>query len=117
MEPFSWFFQENFSEALDEDHFEEPIYGFGFDPTSNDHKVVRILYHQQRRYVGEGLVKSVEIYALNVGEWVDISGKAAPGCLIKDSLSRAYVDGAVYWVAQMNVGVISRKLVLSLFFI
>lgn len=100
---------------FDEDHFEEPIYGFGFDPKSNDHKVVRILYHQQRRYVGEGVVKSVEIYALNVGEWVDISGKAAPGCLIKDSLSRAYVDGAVYWVAQMNVGVISRKLVLSLF--
>ncbi|KAI8534295.1 hypothetical protein RHMOL_Rhmol10G0079200 [Rhododendron molle] len=74
--------------------------GFGFDPKTNDHKVVRIVYLE-----GSGRVKGwvvppkVEVYALSTGVWKTIKGSKIGYHMVEVFWSRAFANCGVHWTA------------------
>ncbi|KAE9459841.1 hypothetical protein C3L33_08255, partial [Rhododendron williamsianum] len=74
--------------------------GFGFDPKTNDHKVVRIVYLE-----GSGRVKGwvvppkVEVYALSTGVWKTIKGSKIGYHMVEVFWSSAFANGGVHWTA------------------
>lgn len=52
----------------------EHVMGFGFDPKSNDYKVVRIVYLEPSKKF------EIDIYRLSSGTWEDISHLGGLGC-------------------------------------
>ncbi|KDP38912.1 hypothetical protein JCGZ_00669 [Jatropha curcas] len=64
------------------------IVGFGFDSSTNDYKVFRMLY---------GHPFKTELYSLNSGSWKDIT-EIAPFYKIKGHVTGASVNGALHWV-------------------
>ncbi|KAI8551342.1 hypothetical protein RHMOL_Rhmol06G0178500 [Rhododendron molle] len=69
--------------------------GFGFDPVTNDFKVVRIVHTG----VGcDSIPPEVEIYTLKTGRWRYISEKALP-LMIEERYRQAYVNAAAHWMA------------------
>ncbi|XP_059654767.1 F-box/kelch-repeat protein At3g06240-like [Cornus florida] len=69
----------------------ERALGFGFDSTTNDFKVVRIVY-------GSG-GNEVDIYSLREGCWRSISVSGAIPDIHCES-SHAYLNGAIHWVSR-----------------
>ncbi|XP_050245781.1 F-box/kelch-repeat protein At3g23880-like isoform X3 [Quercus robur] len=79
-------------------------FGFGFDPKTNDYKVVRIL-----SIMGSpsDFVKSrpvVEVYSLSTGEWRMLSASASlpPVCAKISHRPPAFANGALHWIAVTN---------------
>ncbi|XP_073312170.1 F-box protein At3g07870-like [Primulina huaijiensis] len=70
-------------------------FGFGFDPISSDHKLVRITYADDALYRRP----QVEIYRLSTGLWQDISYLALDRVIYNRSRP-AYVNGATHWIAS-----------------
>ncbi|XP_058219531.1 F-box/kelch-repeat protein At3g06240-like isoform X2 [Rhododendron vialii] len=75
-----------------QDHYSLVLDGFGFDPVSNDFKVVRVVHTDDR------ISPDVEIYTLKTGRWRYISEKALP-LMIEERFRQAYVNGAAHWMA------------------
>ncbi|KAK9987345.1 hypothetical protein SO802_032296 [Lithocarpus litseifolius] len=76
-------------------------FGFGFDPKTNDYKVVRILYILCGHLY---LVKSrpvVDVYSLSTGEWRILSASASlpPICAVTSCSPPAFANGALHWIA------------------
>ncbi|XP_059653428.1 F-box/kelch-repeat protein At3g06240-like [Cornus florida] len=67
------------------------VLGFGFDSTTNDYKVVRIVY------ISGGT--EVDIYSLKEGDWRRIS-VSGPVPRIDCDPSHAYVNGTIHWVTR-----------------
>ncbi|KAI8551347.1 hypothetical protein RHMOL_Rhmol06G0179000 [Rhododendron molle] len=69
--------------------------GFGFDPVTDDFKVVRVV---QTGEDCDSIPPEVEIYTLKTGRWRYISEKALP-LMIVERYRQAYVNGAAHWMA------------------
>lgn len=72
------------------------VFGFGFDSSTNDYKVVRIVYVHSRKFHGP---PEVELYTLSTGSWRRIS---APGIrfLVCLDWSHTFLNGATHWFAH-----------------
>ncbi|KAL2496998.1 F-box/kelch-repeat protein [Forsythia ovata] len=68
--------------------------GFGFDPVSNDYKVVRITYTDLDRCLPQ-----VELYRLSMGVWQDISHLSLE-YIIHNRSRQAYINWATHWIAR-----------------
>ena len=72
-------------------------FGFGFDPKTNDYKVVRIISSR------DDFVKSrpvVEVYSLFASEWRMLS--LPPICARIRNGRAAFANGALHWIALTN---------------
>ncbi|KAL7000605.1 hypothetical protein U1Q18_001757 [Sarracenia purpurea var. burkii] len=77
------------------------VLGFGVDPKTNDHKVVRISYLQgDNAYI---VLPKVEIFSLQLGSWKEIK-TIVPYFITEHFWSQAFVNGVVHWVAYYRVG-------------
>ncbi|XP_050245777.1 F-box protein CPR1-like isoform X1 [Quercus robur] len=79
-------------------------FGFGFDPKTNDYKVVRIL-SILRSCDDFGMSRSVvDVYSLSTGEWRMLSASASlpPTCAITSRGPPAFANGALHWIAVAN---------------
>jgi len=74
-------------------------HGFGFDHTSNDYKVLRIVY-------GDMVVYGVELFKLRTGAWESVTLNLIDNIRIPERSSQAFVNGATHWV---GVGGHSRR--------
>ncbi|KAK9987370.1 hypothetical protein SO802_032321 [Lithocarpus litseifolius] len=79
-------------------------FGFGFDPKTNDYKVVRILPIFSFP-LDSGISRPVvEVFSLSTGEWRMLSASASlpPICAIISSGPPAFANGALHWIAITN---------------
>ncbi|XP_059664383.1 F-box protein CPR1-like [Cornus florida] len=81
--------------------------GFGFDPLTNDYKVIRIVFSNP----GE-IPPEVDIFTLSTGTWRDIRHLCLP-YIIEDRAPLAYVNGAAHWIASDRRGVLRGRLIVS----
>ncbi|XP_050245775.1 F-box protein At3g07870-like [Quercus robur] len=75
--------------------------GFGFDPKTNDYKVVRILSILGSVYnIARGR-PVVHVYSLFAGEWRMLTASVSlpPICAIISSEPPAFANGALHWIA------------------
>ncbi|ESR36140.1 hypothetical protein CICLE_v10028237mg [Citrus x clementina] len=73
-------------------------FGFGFDPKSNDYKVVRIVYRLENTCEGsKRVVEVVDVFTLGTGEWENIT-ESAPSYVIKQDSAHVCVNGALHWI-------------------
>ncbi|XP_059450214.1 F-box/kelch-repeat protein At3g23880-like isoform X2 [Corylus avellana] len=71
-------------------------HGFGYDPSTNDVKLVRLAYHEPHIMKVPPLV---EIYTLNTGCWRAVTSPA-PSYIINERCLSVFVNGASHWVAH-----------------
>ena len=79
--------------------------GFGFDPKSNDYKVVRILCILLRSPSEFGKSRlEVDVYSLSTGEWRMLSASASlpPIWGILRRERPAFANGALHWIGLKN---------------
>ncbi|KAI8551341.1 hypothetical protein RHMOL_Rhmol06G0178400 [Rhododendron molle] len=69
--------------------------GFGYDPVTDDFKVVRVVH---TGVDCDRIPPEVEIYSLKTGRWRYISDKALP-VKITERYRQAYFNGAAHWMA------------------
>ncbi|XP_075637755.1 F-box protein CPR1-like [Castanea sativa] len=76
-------------------------FGFGFDPKSNDYKVVRILSLLRCPSELGKFRPAVDVYSLSTGEWRMLSASASlpPTCGIRLRETPAFANGALHWIA------------------
>lgn len=77
--------------------------GFGYDPITDDYKVVRLVYlhgWDERSFQGEE-PSVVQIYSLRTNAWRTIPG---PGhrYIIKEQSLSVFVNGSVHWLAHVG---------------
>ncbi|KAK9987371.1 hypothetical protein SO802_032322 [Lithocarpus litseifolius] len=79
-------------------------FGFGFDPKSNDYKVVRILSILRSPFEFGKSRPEVDVYSLSTGEWRMLSASASlpPTCGILQREPPAFANGALHWIAFSN---------------
>ncbi|XP_060186993.1 F-box protein CPR1-like isoform X1 [Lycium barbarum] len=71
----------------------DPTLGFGFDPVTNDYKVVKVLHTTY------GMPPTAELYKLSTGVWKDISHVALSHVFFSRA-PRVYLNRASHWVAS-----------------
>jgi F-box interacting protein len=74
---------------LDLDH------GFGYDPKTDDYKLVRLVYH------GETTSILVEIYTLRTGAWRAFVKATRHPYVIKTCTISVFLNGALHWAAHI----------------
>ena len=81
-------------------------FGFGFDPKTNDYKVVRILSLPRSRDDFGMSRPRVDVYSLSTGEWRMLSASASlpPTCAITSHGPPAFASGALHWIAVTATG-------------
>ncbi|KAM3697495.1 hypothetical protein ACJW31_06G116600 [Castanea mollissima] len=68
-------------------------HGFGYDPATDDYKLVRVVYI-------DGIVPpQVEMYTLRSGVWRYLTGPG-PANVIADHTLSVFTNGVVHWLAQ-----------------
>ena len=72
--------------------------GFGFDPKTNDYKVVRVVTLLDSLDLEHSRTK-FKIYSLSTGEWRILSASLAPICALSHCEPQAFVNGALHLVA------------------
>ncbi|XP_060200083.1 F-box/kelch-repeat protein At3g06240-like [Lycium barbarum] len=85
--------------------------GFGFDPVSNDYKVVRIVHTGSNT---DKVPPHVELYKLSTGVWQDIT-RVAPSFHFYEKIPGVYVNGACHWVATKRKKGESSNMMIVLF--
>lgn len=73
-------------------------HGFGYDPSTNDIKLVRLVYLEGRLHDYK-VPPLVEIYTLNTGCWRAIAAPA-PSYIVNERCLSVFVNGASHWVAH-----------------
>ncbi|XP_050249040.1 F-box/kelch-repeat protein At3g06240-like [Quercus robur] len=79
-------------------------YGFGYDPTTDDYILVRVLYLEEEE--GDDLKNDqlmVQIYTLGTGTWRNVTNPG-PGSLsaFPENHLSVFVNGAVHWIASIE---------------
>ncbi|XP_057810731.1 uncharacterized protein LOC131025130 [Salvia miltiorrhiza] len=85
--------------------------GFGYDPISDDYKVVRHYYHSYFSCIknsGRDPKHVVEVFSLKHGFWKEIQGPVVDDddgrCLVSTTcMTGIYVDGVCYWTSCICV--------------
>ncbi|KAM7502972.1 hypothetical protein LguiB_001876 [Lonicera macranthoides] len=85
----------------------EPLFGFvtkrryvsalGFNPKTNDYKIVNIGYERMR---GGSRCNGVRVYSVKDGTWRGISAHAPPYDIVRNMPSNVVVNGSLYWIAN-----------------
>jgi F-box interacting protein len=87
------------------------VYGFGFDPKSDDYKVLRITYE----YGPDKLSPRVKLFKLSTGAWKTVRFLDDFHYLIGGSWNfQAFVNGASHWLGR-NYDTSKKELVIVLF--
>ncbi|XP_062153478.1 F-box/kelch-repeat protein At3g06240-like [Alnus glutinosa] len=74
--------------------------GFGYDPATDDYKLVRLAYLEGKTRIRFNTVPPlVEIYTLRTGAWRSVASPGPPYVIGERSFS-ALVNGAVHWLAH-----------------
>ncbi|XP_059663690.1 F-box protein CPR1-like [Cornus florida] len=81
--------------------------GFGFDPSTNDYKVIRIVY---LNYVE--IPPEVDIFTLSTGTWRNISHLGL-SYIIDGRAPQAFLNEAAHWIASDRRGDLHRRLIVS----
>ncbi|XP_059663691.1 F-box/kelch-repeat protein At3g06240-like [Cornus florida] len=81
--------------------------GFGFDPVTDDYKVIRIVY---LNYVT--IPPEVDIFTLSTGTWRNISHLGLP-YIIQDRGPQINLNGAAHWIASDRRGYLHCFLIVS----
>lgn len=77
----------------------ESVHGFGFDPKSVDYKVVRIVVRDHFIIgVRDAPRPVVQVFALKVGSWRNVTTGDTSLCRITVKTPQAYVNGTLHWV-------------------
>ncbi|KAI8012584.1 F-box protein CPR1 [Camellia lanceoleosa] len=85
--------------------------GFGFDPLTNDFKVVRLVYFHTN--FGYRLPAEVDVYMLSIGTWRTVN-TVAPSYSLMYCVSHAFVNRACHWIGfEAMTKEIMRYLILS----
>uniref|UniRef100_A0A2N9IPB9 F-box domain-containing protein n=1 Tax=Fagus sylvatica TaxID=28930 RepID=A0A2N9IPB9_FAGSY len=77
--------------------------GFGFDPKTNDYKVVRVLCLE----IDPNILKdrpAVEVFTLSSGEWRMVTAALPPICVVNRFETQVFVNGAIHWLAFKRSG-------------
>ncbi|KAL7218696.1 hypothetical protein ACSBR2_011879 [Camellia fascicularis] len=69
--------------------------GFGFDPLTNNFKVLRLVYFQER--FGYRLPAELDVYMLSIWAWRTI-GTVAPSYNLMQCVSHVFVNWACHWI-------------------
>ncbi|XP_050281617.1 F-box protein CPR1-like [Quercus robur] len=79
-----------------------PYNAFGFDPRTNDYKVVRIVFQDGTKTSEAAKIPVVEVYSLNEGSWrITRAGNSfSPGFSFVDWKSSASLNGAVHFLVK-----------------
>ncbi|CAL5445159.1 unnamed protein product [Camellia sinensis] len=81
-------------------------HGFGFDPRTNDYKLVRIVDFYPTKLPNQKPTTLIEVYSLNAGSWKTSSTgrNSYPDGITIDYSGRfaAYLEGAVHFAAKMK---------------
>ncbi|XP_059450699.1 F-box/kelch-repeat protein At3g23880-like isoform X1 [Corylus avellana] len=81
--------------------------GFGFDPKTNDYKVVRIMNFRFRHC-------KVQVYHLSTNSWRVLDSSPNPSYFIHLPRFPSYLNGVYYWWARVREdGYMGRQLLLS----
>jgi F-box interacting protein len=70
-------------------------FGFGFDPKTNDYKVVRIMNFGDRQC-------KVQVYNLSTNSWRVLDSSPNPSYFIYKSRFSSYLNGVYYWWARVH---------------
>ncbi|CAL5361933.1 unnamed protein product [Camellia sinensis] len=80
---------------------------FGFDPRTNDYKVVRVVDFNRNKLFNEEPTTRIEVYSLNAGSWKIVSGASNS---FPDEITIAffgrfttYLEGAIHFPAYMKI--------------
>ncbi|WCJ17829.1 F-box family protein [Euphorbia peplus] len=74
-------------------------FGYDFDVKVNDYKVVRVVYHMNKRINRVKLVPEVEVYQLWLNSWRRVTLKSHhPHYIISELSLQVYLNGAVHWI-------------------
>uniref|UniRef100_A0A803LLA9 F-box domain-containing protein n=1 Tax=Chenopodium quinoa TaxID=63459 RepID=A0A803LLA9_CHEQI len=92
-------------------HFRYFIHGFGYDPTSDDYKIVSML-HQHNRLKGGTVHTEVQVYSLKAKSWKQIHHFSYFVCCLCYGV---YASGALYWVARQSPDLYSNSNLLIAF--
>ncbi|KAL7218693.1 hypothetical protein ACSBR2_011876 [Camellia fascicularis] len=85
--------------------------GFGFDPSTNDFKVVRLVHFHKN--FGYRLPAEVDVYMLSIGTWRTVN-TIAPSYNLMQCVSHAFVNRACHWIGfEVMTKEIMRYLILS----
>ncbi|XP_021831966.1 F-box/kelch-repeat protein At3g23880-like [Prunus avium] len=83
--------------------------GFGFDATTNDYKVVRVVTLLDE---DDEMPTLAEVYSLATGTWRSL-GCVSPACLIDKAASSAFVNGVLHWPVVCQTDVDSYYFILT----
>jgi F-box interacting protein len=84
-----------------------PTFGFGFDPKTNDYKVVRIMKFGYQQC-------EVQVYHLSTNSWRVLDSSPNPSYVIYKSHFSSYLNGVYYWWARVHDhSYMDRRLLLS----
>ena len=72
-------------------------HGFGYDPATDDYKLVRVVY------VDGSVLPQVEMYTLRSGGWRYLTA-SGPANVIADWTLSVFMNGVVHWLAQTPNG-------------
>ncbi|KAH7862976.1 hypothetical protein Vadar_011744 [Vaccinium darrowii] len=73
--------------------------GFGFDPKTNDHKIIRIVYQEEAGRVKVWAAPpKVEVYALSTGLWKTLKGAKIGFHMVEFFWSSVFANGRVHWM-------------------
>jgi F-box interacting protein len=77
--------------------------GFGFDPKTNDYKVVRVVCLE----IDPNILKdrpAVEVFTLSSGEWRMVTAALPPIFIVNRFEAQVFVNGAIHWLAFRRTG-------------
>ncbi|XP_050209264.1 F-box/kelch-repeat protein At3g23880-like [Mercurialis annua] len=74
------------------------VLGFGFDPKSNEYKLVRIVYRMSNNGRNVDIRPRVEVYELSKNAWRSSNSLTAPKYVISELSLQVFLNGAVHWI-------------------
>lgn len=84
--------------------------GFGFDPKTNDYKVIRIMTYCYEKYIDGPRFHRAELYTLSTDAWSELD-PLLPCQITGLDIHNGYLSGAYHWLAYDNTR--KKDLVLS----